>query len=104
VLATDRLNNSSVSWMAALSDHLLNKVELPVLDSILQSALDNRLSTFDEVQVVEGVCNESKLLSGLLLRVKPYESLRGALLLFSEHVCSLELLPRKFVWSNVLLN
>ena len=54
--------------------------------------------------MIEGVCNESKLLSSLFLRVKPYELLRGTLLLFSEHVRSLELLPCKFVWSNELLD
>ena len=90
--------------MAALCDHLLYEVEFPVLSCIFQFALDYRLSTLDEVQVVEGICNESELLSSLLLRVKPYRLLWGTIPLFSKHIRSLEFFPSWLVWSNVLVD
>ena len=90
--------------MARLCDHLLYKVELPVLSCIFKSAFYNWISTLDKVQIIEGVCNESKLLSSLFLWVKSNELLTGTLLLFSEHICSLEHLPSKFLRSNVLMN
>jgi hypothetical protein len=55
----------------------LTIVELPVLHCVLQFALDYRLSAFHKVQVVEGVGDELKFLSGLLLRVKSYLLLRA---------------------------
>jgi len=38
--------------MAALGYHFLNEIELSMLGCILQSTWDDRLSTFDKVQIV----------------------------------------------------